>query len=131
MTGANILKIQGNRVEKSTKIEGEKKKKKDVPKEFIKKIGKLGMNVEDAEMLYATKIDWTVVYSNNKIYCTEQWCDFHTKIDSDILTNHMISRHKYGEYPCGHPHCNFVGYSKVNYRKDDRSDRFLHLLFID
>ena len=89
--------------------------KKEVPKEFIKKIKKLGMRVEDAEVLYATKIEWTAVYSDNKIYCTETTCDFQANIDSDALTRHMISHHKYGEYPCTYPNCNFVGYSKVSY----------------
>ena len=108
--------MERNRVEKSTKIEGEKKKKKDVPKEFIKKLGKLGMNVEDAEILYATKIDWTVVYSNNKIYCTEVGCDFYTTIDKDILEAHAKTVHSYGEYPCPDEYCQYIGYSKVGFR---------------
>ena len=94
-------------------VDGEKKK--EIPKEFIKKIKKLGMKVEDAEALYTSKIEWTAVYSDNKIYCTEMACDFYTTIDSDILTKHMIDHHDYGKYPCGHPHCDFVGFSKVNY----------------
>ena len=72
------------------------------------------MNESDAEILYKTKINWTEAYSNNKIYCTEQNCDFYTKIkNDDELTNHMITAHSYGEYPCTHPSCNFVGISKV------------------
>merc|ERR1712131_151809 len=39
------------------------KRKKDVPKEFIKKIKNLGMKVEDAEVLFRSKIDWCAVYS--------------------------------------------------------------------
>jgi len=66
------------------------KRKIDVPKEFIKKIKNLGMNVEDAEVLFRSKIDWTAMYSENKIYCIEPGCDYFTKIDSDELTNHMI-----------------------------------------
>ena len=93
-------------------VDGEKKK--EIPKEFIKKILKLGLRVEDAAILYETKIDWTAVYSNNKIHCAEMGCDFHTNIDHDVLTNHMIDRHNYGEFPCTHSHCNFVGYSKVS-----------------
>ena len=88
--------------------------KKEVPKEFIKKIKKLGMRIEDAEVLYATKIEWTAVYSDNKIHCTEVTCDFQTNIDSDDLTQHMISHHKYGEYPCTDVNCNFIAYSKVS-----------------
>jgi len=86
----------------------------NIPVEFIEKIKKLGMKEIDAEVLYKTTINWTEVYSENKIYCTEQHCDFYTKIDNEILTNHMINVHNYGEYPCTHPGCNFVGISKKN-----------------
>ena len=96
---------------KRQKIEGDSKKK-EVPKDFIKKIEKLGLNVEDAAVLYASKIDWTAAYSDNKIHCTEMACDFNTKIDSDVLTKHMIECHDYGDYPCDHPHCDWVGFSK-------------------
>ena len=89
------------------------KRKKEIPKEFIKKIKKLGMKEENAQILYETKIDWTAVYSENKIFCTETRCDFHTKIDSGEMTQHVITNHKYGEYPCSHDHCNFVGFSQV------------------
>ena len=88
--------------------------KQEVPKEFIQKIKELGMKEEDAGILYQTKIDWTAVYSENKIFCTETRCDFYTKIDNEELTKHMINKHKYGEYPCLHPNCSFIGYSKVN-----------------
>ena len=101
--------------EKGPKIEGDGKKKKEVPKEFIKKIKKLGMKVEDAENLYASKIEWTAVYSENKIHCAEPDCDFNTKIDSDILTKHMIDCHNYADYPCDQPNCNFIGYSQVSH----------------
>ena len=86
-------------------------KKNDVPKEFIKKIQKLGMRIEDAEALYKTKIDWTAVYSENKIYCTEHGCDFFTTIDCQDLDKHMRDIHQYGEYPC--KDCFYVGISKV------------------
>ena len=98
---------------KAPKIETECKKRKVVPKKFIKKIKELGMRVEDADVLYESKIDWTAVYSNNKIYCIEIGCDFYTKIDNEELTNHTIACHDYGEYPCNQPHCNFVGFSTV------------------
>ena len=78
----------------------------------MKKIKKLGLREEDAQILYQTKIDWTAVYSNNKLYCTEKTCDFFTEIDNGELKNHMIEVHKYGEYKCEDPHCDFVGYSK-------------------
>ena len=89
-------------------------KKNDVPKEFIKKIQKLGMKIEDADLLYKTKIDWTAVYSENKLYCTEHGCDYFTKIDGDELRNHMITIHNYGEYPCPYQDCDYVGVSKVS-----------------
>ena len=88
-------------------------RKIDIPKEFIKKIKKLRMKVEDAEILYKSKIDWTAVYSENMIYCTEPGCDYCTKIDDDNLTNHMIKVHKYGDFPCGNDECEFICYSKV------------------
>ena len=98
------------------KESGERKKKQEIPKEFIKKIRKLGMKEEDATILYETKIDWTAVYSKNKIFCTETRCDFYTEIDNEEMTKHVISKHKYGEYPCSHSHCNFVGFSQVKIR---------------
>ena len=72
------------------------------------------MNVEDAEILYETKIDWTAVYSGNKIHCVEKGCDFSTQINSEDLTKHLVANHAYGEHPCNHPHCNFIAYSKVH-----------------
>ena len=89
-------------------------KKEDVPEQFIKQIQRLGMKVEDAEMLYKTKINWTAVYSENKLYCTEHGCEFFTKIDGDELKNHMIADHNYGEFPCPYQDCNYVGVSKVS-----------------
>lgn len=80
--------------------------------EFIEKIRTLGMKVENAEVLYKSKIDWTAVYSENKIYCPELTCDYSTNIDNEELTNHMINFHKYGEYNCDHTHCDYVAYSK-------------------
>ena len=95
------------------KNETERQKKTEIPKEFIKKIRNLGMKVEDAEILFKSKIDWCAVYSDNKIYCVEPGCDYSTKIDSEDLTNHMIKVHKYGDYPCTHDQCDYVAYSKV------------------
>ena len=90
----------------------EKQEKVDVPKEFIKKIKNLGMNVKDAEVLYKSKIDWTAVYSNNKIYCPEDSCSYYTSIDNKELIGHLINVHKYGEYKCEDPHCHYIAYSK-------------------
>ena len=100
---------------KASKLERAEKDKKvrEIPKEFIKKIEKLGMQKEDAEVLYKTQIDWTAVYSNNKIHCVESGCDFYTEIDNDSMTNHMVNCHNYGDYPCSDLACNFVAHSKV------------------
>ena len=104
---------------KASKLKGAEKDKKvkEIPKEFIKKIEKLGMKKEDAEVLYKSKIDWTAVYSENKIHCVEKGCDYYTKMDNDDMNNHMVNFHKYGDYPCNHPHCNFVAHSKVKKTK--------------
>ena len=88
-------------------------RKKDIPKEFIKKIENLGMKVEDVEVLFKSKIDWIAVYSENKIYCVEPGCNYFTKIGTGELTNHMKSVHKYGDYPCYYDHCDYVASSSV------------------
>ena len=112
-----LLSIDMGKTEKANrgpKKETEKRKT-DIPKVFIQKIKKLGMRVEDAEVLYKSKIDWCAVYSEKKIYCAEPGCDYFTKIDSEELTNHMINVHNYGKFPCEFEHCDYVGFSKVNF----------------
>ena len=89
------------------------KRKTDIPKEFIKKIKNLGMKVEDAEILFKSKIDWCAVYSDNKIYCVEPRCNYFTTIGNDELTNHMINVHRYEDSPCNYDHCDYVAASKV------------------
>ena len=89
------------------------RRKTDIPKEFIKKIENLGMKVEDAEILFRSKIDWDAVYSENKIYCVVPGCDYFTEIDNEELTNHMINDHQWGDYPCNYDHCSYVASSKV------------------
>ena len=111
LNAANSSERQGNLDKKRPQKD---ESKKEVPKEFIKKIKKLGMKVENAEVLYATKIEWAAVYSDNKIHCTEATCDFQANIDSEDLTRHMISHHKYGEYQCSYANCNYIAYSKVS-----------------
>ena len=106
-------KTNGER-KKSENASTDKKEKIDIPKDFMKTIKKLGLREEDAEVLYQTKIDWTAVYSENKIYCAEHFCDFSTTIDTEKLTNHMINVHKCGEYKCQDPYCNYIGYSQKN-----------------
>ena len=89
------------------------KRKIVIPKEFIKKIKNLGMKVEDAALLFKSKIDWCAVYSENKIYCVEPGCDYFTTIDNEELKNHMIVVHKYGYFPCQYDDCDYVAISKV------------------
>ena len=105
-----ISKLPSSKAGHSRKTE---KTEIEIPKEFIKKIEKLGMKKEDAVVLYKSKIDWTAVYSENKIYCIEPKCKFSSHIDSDDLRNHMITVHKYGEYPCLDTDCDYVAFSKV------------------
>ena len=93
------------------------KRRTDIPKEFIKKIKNLGLKVEDAEILYKSKIDWAAIYSDNKIYCVEPGCSYFTKIDNQELTNHMINEHKWGAYPCQYDNCNYVASSKVKIKR--------------
>ena len=97
------------------KNETEKRKKIDVPKEFLGKIKKLGMKEEDAEILFKSKIDWDAVYFENKIYCVVPGCNYFTKINNDELTNHLLNVHKWGEYPCNYDHCDYVAVSKVKF----------------
>jgi len=89
------------------------KRGEDVPKEFIQTIKNLGMKVEDAEVLFKSKVDWTAVYSENKIYCVEPGCDYFTTIDNEEMTHHMIDVHKYGDFPCQYDDCDYVAISKV------------------
>ena len=103
------------KVNQSPKEDTDKHRKIDIPKEFIKKIKKLGMKVEDAEVLYKSKIDWSAVYSENIIYCAELGCNYCTKIDSEELTNHMAKVHKFGDYPCEYAKCAYVATSQVSY----------------
>ena len=93
-----------------------KEKKIDIPETFIKKIRTLGLKEDDARTLFESKIDWTAVYAENKLYCTELTCSFFTTIDHEEMKNHMINVHKYGEYICGDPYCNYVGHSEKNVR---------------
>ena len=96
----------------------------------MKTIKKLGLREEDAEVLYQTKIDWTAVYSDNKIYCAEHACDFTTKIDNEMeLKNHMINVHKYGHYKCQDPYCEYIGYSQKSLNMHQRMHTRGHQAF--
>ena len=84
------------------------------------------MNVEDAEVLYKTKIDWTAIYSENKVFCVEPGCDFFTEINSDELTNHMQCVHKYGNFPCEEEHCDHVAVSQKQLNHHRRMHTMCH-----
>ena len=102
-------------ISRQSKIPGKvrtKEKKIIIPKDFIKKIKKLGLKEDDAQTLFESKIDWTAVYAENKLYCTELTCDFFTTIDNEEMQKHMINVHKYGKYSCGDSYCNYVGHSE-------------------
>ena len=76
--------------------------RKVLPKAFLETIKKLGLREQDAETLYSTKIDWTAVFSDNKIFCSERGCDFSTEISKDNaeLQAHMETVHQWGDFPC-------------------------------
>ena len=78
-------------------------------------IKKFGLKEEDAEVLFQTRIDWTAVYSNNKIYCTEVNCEYFTELDDEDLFSHTRKVHNWGDFPCKVDHCSYVGYSKVEF----------------
>ena len=90
-------------------------KKPVIPNDFIKTIKTLGLKEEDAEILFQTKINWTEVYSTNKIFCTEINCDYFTDLDEDLFS-HTRKVHNWGDYPCSVDHCSYVGYSKVRFQ---------------
>ena len=61
---------------KGSKKETEQRKK-NVPKDFITKIKDLGMKVEDAQVLFMSKIDWCAVYAEVVIFLNDdQFCIF-------------------------------------------------------
>lgn len=102
---------------KLSKRSNEKRKrnrKSEVPKEFLMKIEKLGFKKENARVLYETKLDWTAMNSDSKIYCTQHGCDHNTFISEDCLRDHCINAHQWGEYPCDAVGCYYIGYSRKN-----------------
>ena len=90
------------------------RKKFDIPEDFMREIKILGLKEVDAKVLFDSKINWTAVYSDDKIYCTEKGCDFVSTINGEEMRNHGKLVHNYGEYPCRDEYCSYVGYSKVN-----------------
>ena len=89
---------------------------KPLPKTFLETIKKLGLREQDAETLYSTKINWTAVFSDNKIFCPERGCDFSTEISKDNaeLQAHMENVHQWGDFPCTAKNCFYICYSKVS-----------------
>ena len=73
------------------------------------------MKEEDADILFATKIDWAAVYTDNKIYCTEAGCDYVTELTrkNEDLKIHLRIVYEWGDWPCLDQNCEFIGHSKV------------------
>lgn len=128
--------MDGHKKHSKTKKSSKKREKTNVPKSFIQKIKRLGLKEEDAEVLYETKIDWTAVYSDNKIYCTEggeQKCDFvaEMKTDNVDLRHHLRTAHEWGDWPCTDKNCDYIAHSKKNRNLHQtmhkrRSDKLFH-----
>ena len=57
------------------------------------------------------KLDWNTIYSKNIIHCNETGCSYSTKIDQ--LKDHMIKKHRYGNFACTYSNCSYVGFSQV------------------
>jgi len=103
-------------IKKSNSLDEKRKRrrKSEIPKEFLKKIEKLGFNQDNARVLYDTKMDWTAMNSESNIYCTQHGCDHKTVIREDCLREHCINIHQWGEYPCDAVGCYYIGYSRKN-----------------
>ena len=104
---------------KGPKQSTQKRLKTVIPEAFINKIKSLGLKEEDAEILYETKIDWTAVYSDKKIYCTEggeQKCNFVADIKTgcEDLKSHLRKVHQWGDWPCSDKNCGYIAHSKVS-----------------
>ena len=73
-----------------------KREKIEVPKKFMKKIRKLGLREEDADILYKSKIDWTSVYLGRVSICAFRGCVFPMVICSEFrMGQHRVNDHPY------------------------------------
>ena len=112
---SSVLQSAKRGKETAIKSKSAEKKKIDLPADFMKEIKNLGLKEADAKVLFDSKINWTAVYADDKIYCTEKGCDFVSMIHGDEMRNHGKLVHNYGEYPCRDEYCSYVGYSQVRY----------------
>ena len=62
-------RLQISETKRPKKWTEEKREKIEIPKKFMKKIRKLGLREEDADILYKSKIDWTSVYLGRFSIC--------------------------------------------------------------
>ena len=84
----------------------------EIPKDFIKIVKSLGFSKADAPRLYSSKDDWTGLNTGGKVNCTEQGCDFSSKISSKCLFSHCREEHGWRDYPCDFDGCQFISFSK-------------------
>ena len=125
---SSVLQIANRGKETAIKSKSAEKKKIDLPADFMKEIKNLGLKEADAKVLFDSKINWTAVYADDKIYCTEKGCDFVSMIHGDEMRNHGKLVHNYGEYPCRDEYCSYVGYSQVRYLISYDSYHMTHTL---
>jgi len=95
----------------------EKQEKKEVPKEFIEHIVKLGFDAKDAMLLYESKDDWLGMSSGGRVFCSVRGCKFSTHLSSDALFEHCRAVHDWRDYPCEIANCQYVAFSSYSYKK--------------
>ena len=95
----------------------EKEEKKEVSKEFIEHIVKLGFDGKEAALLYKSKDDWLGMSSGGRVLCTVRGCKFSTPLSSDALFEHCRAVHDWRDYPCERDNCEYVSFSSYSYKK--------------
>ena len=98
-------KLQKRRREKLLEVD-------EIPRDFIKVVKSLGFSKADAPRLYSSKDDWTGLNTGGKVNCTEQGCNFSSKITSKCLFDHCQKEHGWRDYPCDFEGCQFISFSK-------------------
>ena len=92
-------------------------KKKEISKEFIAHIVKLGFDGKDAWRLYETKGDWLGMNSGGRVLCTEKGCSFSTPLSGDALFEHCRTAHAWRDYPCSLDNCAYVAFSPYSHKQ--------------
>ena len=103
-------------MKESKKENTEETEKKEVPKEFIAHIVKLGFDAKDAPRLYKTKHDWLGMSSGGRVFCSVRGCNFSSRLSSDVLFEHCRTVHDWRDRPCPHGSCAYVAFSSTNYK---------------